>query len=215
MIGVKFGFMHSYSFLNLILNSKEIGMPSIKRNILEIPGADGVTDLTYVFDNEAKYSNRTLKFEFTIDPSVGVANYMKTYSNVCVILHGTQRKIILDDDADYYYYGVVEVGGYKCEKGIATFEVTCDCEPFKTENVETVVSQYINGSAIVNLSNTRKRVVPTITTNTELLITFNNITHQLFEGTTILPELELKNESNGIKVTGVGNISFSYQKGRL
>ena len=215
MIGVKFGFMHSYDFFNLILNSKEIGMPEIKRNVIEIPGADGNTDLTYVFDNEAKFKNRTLKFNFTINPAIGVANYMKTYSNMCVILHGTQRKIILDDDPDYFYSGIIDVGGYKCEKGIATFEITCDCEPFKTENAATVVSQVVNGTATVSLYNSRKRVVPEITADTELLIKFNNITHQLFEGTTIIPELELKNGSNIIEVTGVGNISFSYQKGRL
>lgn len=215
MIGIKFDNMHSYDFLNLILNSKEIGVPEIKRNVLEIPGADGVTDLTYAFDNEAKYNNRTLQFNFTIDPRINVADYIDVYSNVCDLLHGTKRKITLDDDADYYYTGVIEVGNYKCEKGIATFEITCDCEPFKTEHTATVVSRTVNGVSTINLSNTRKRVVPTITTNTELLIKFNNITHQLFEGTNIFPEIELKNGDNNIEVTGVGNISFSYQKGRL
>ena len=73
MKGVKFGIYHSFDFFNLILNSKEIGSPEIKKNLIEIAGADGYLDATYFF-GEPKYTNRTLTFHFTINPSIGAGN---------------------------------------------------------------------------------------------------------------------------------------------
>jgi predicted phage tail component-like protein len=214
MNGVKFGFMHSYDFLKIVLNEKEIGLPEIKTNIIEIPGADGVVDMTDFF-GETKYTNRILKFKFTISPLITQKEYIKTFHNVYNILHGTKRKIILDDEPDYYYFGRVSVGNYKCEKGIATFEMVCDCEPFKTETIVTTVTQNVNGVATVELYNTRKRVVPTITASTEFLFKYDGVYYDGLEGTFTLPEIELVDGYNYVEVTGVGTVTFSYEKGRL
>ena len=214
MNGVKFGFMHSYDFLDIVLSEKEIGVPDVKTNVIEVQGADGVVDMTDFF-GEVKYTNRILKFKFTINPLLKQSEYLNTFNNVQNILHGTQQKIILDDESDYYYFGIISVGNYKCEKGIATFEMTCDCEPFKTENEVTTVTQSINGIVTVELYNSRKRVVPTITASTELLFKYDGVYYDGTEGTFTIPEIELKNGYNYVEVTGVGTVSFSYQKGRL
>ena len=49
MNSVKFGEYHAYNDLNLILNSKEIGSAEIKKNLIEVQGADGFLDLTDFF----------------------------------------------------------------------------------------------------------------------------------------------------------------------
>lgn len=214
MNGVKFGIYHSYEFLDLVLASKEISTPEVKTNHIEVPASDGHIDLTYVF-GEPKYKNREIRLSFTINPAVGVGRYLSVYGNAQTILHGKKMKITLDDDAEYYYYGMLSVGSFKCEKGIATFDITCDCEPFKTEVAETVVTQYVNGTATFQLYNLRKRVVPTITTDSELLFKYEGVYYQGFEGTFTIPEIELKNGNNVVEVTGVGNVTFRYQKGRL
>ena len=214
MRGVKFGFMHSFDFFNLILNSKEIGSPEIKKNLIEIAGADGYLDATYFF-GEPKYTNRTLTFRFTINPSVGASAYLSTYNNVNTILHGTKRKIILDEDTEWSFNGIVSVGDYKCERNIATFDIVCDCEPFRIEEVETVVSQYVDGAGRFDLYNYRKRVVPTITSNSEMVFNYEGTYYNPGSGTFTIPEIELKDGYNYVDVTGVGTVTFRYRKGRL
>lgn len=214
MNGVKFHFYHSYDFFDLILNSKEIGGAEIKKNYIEVPGADGVIDLTHFFGS-AKYHNRILIFNFTINPAVGADAYLSRYSNIQTILHGTKRKIYLDEEPEYYYYGLISVGEYICKNGQATFTITCDCEPYKMEDGETVVSQKVSSNANIALSNTKMPTVPTITTNAEFLISYGGYNDIYPAGTFTIPELELTEGNNQVYVEGTGTITFSYRKGRL
>ena len=46
MKGVRFGDYHSYNDFSLILTSKTIGTPTPKTETIDIPGGDGVLDLT-------------------------------------------------------------------------------------------------------------------------------------------------------------------------
>ena len=79
MKGVKFGNYHSYNDLDLILSQKIIGTPSIKTEVIDIPGGDGVLDLTEYF-GETKYGNRPLTFEFsTVVPR---SQFMELFSKV-------------------------------------------------------------------------------------------------------------------------------------
>ena len=203
--------MDSYRYLNMYLNSKEIGTPKIKRNVIDIDGADGVLDLTG-FYGEPKYSNRTLKFDFTIIPSVDKLNQ---FSVIQHLLHGTKQKIILSDDPDWYYVGVISVDDLKTKDGIATVSIEADCEPFKTAVSETVVSGAVTGSHEFTLVNLRKRVVPKITTDSEFTFTFEGQTYVHDAGTFSLPEIELKDGVNIITATGTGNVSFTFARGRL
>lgn len=212
MNGVKFGTYHSFDMFKLILNSKEIEIPEIKKNQIDIPGGDGSVDMTSFF-GEPKYKNRELKLDFTINSSV--IDPYEAYILVLSLLHGTNRKIIFDDDSGFYYQGTIHVGEYKWKKGIATLSITCDCEPFKNEIVETVVSSSVNGTKKISLYNTRKHVTPIITADTEFLFKYDGIYYQGFEGTFTIPEIELKDGRNDVEVTGVGNVTFIYTQGRL
>ena len=79
MKGITFGSYHSYDSFNLYLNKKTIGTPSPKTETIDIPGGDGVLDLTDFF-GEVKYNNRDLSFEFsTIVPQ---AEFMNLFSRV-------------------------------------------------------------------------------------------------------------------------------------
>ena len=60
---VKFGDLDSYADLGLIREGATIGSPSIKTETVEVPGADGVLDLTEYF-GEVLYNNRDLSFDF-------------------------------------------------------------------------------------------------------------------------------------------------------
>lgn len=126
--GITFGNYHSYRDFGLILSSKVIGAPSPKTEQIDIPGGDGVLDLTEFF-GEVKYNNRTLTFEFsTIVPQ---SEFMPLFSRVQNALHGQKMKITLDDEPEWFYIGRLSVSEWKAEKRIGKLTVECDCEPFK------------------------------------------------------------------------------------
>lgn len=128
MKGITFGNYHSYDDFNLILSQKTIGAPSPKTEIIDIPGSDGVLDLTDFF-GEVKYKNRELSFEFsTIVPQ---EEFMNLFSRVQNALHGQKMQIVIDDDPECFYVGRITVSEWKAERRIGKLTIDCDCEPFK------------------------------------------------------------------------------------
>jgi len=211
MKGIKFGNYHSYDDLHLILSKKEIGSPEIKKNEIDVPGADGVLDNTDYF-GDTKYSNRPLKFEFSV---INQDNFLTHYSEVLDKLHGRKMVIILDEEPDFYYTGRLSVSPFTNEKGIGYISIECDCEPYKKKIDETVVAKAVTTSTSIILANSRQRVVPLITTDAQFTIAFDGYSGTFNAGTFTIPELELNEGNNIINVTGTGNISFVYREGRL
>lgn len=213
MKGVKFGNYHSFYEWGLILGSKEIGSPEPKVNQIEIEGGDGVLDLTEFF-GEVKYKNRPLSFKFS-KTNIVPDGFLALYSLVQNLLHGKRMQIILDDDPGNFYYGRVTINEWKSNKNIGEIVIDVDAEPYKYKLAETVVSKAVSGTATITLNNSRKRVVPVITTDAEMKIAFGNYTGTFSKGTFTIPELELIEGANTVTVTGTGTISFSYREGGL
>ena len=49
MKGIRFGGLHSYDDLGLVLGKKELGAPAVKDYKTDVPGADGSLDQTEFF----------------------------------------------------------------------------------------------------------------------------------------------------------------------
>lgn len=192
---VTFNQNHSYTHYHLILNSKEIENPSAKKILLDIPGADGFLDFTEAF-GDVMYSNRQIKFMFTIDPAQDRTDYISLYETFTNDLHGKYVDIILSEDDLYIYKGRVDVGTFKIEKGILSFDVTCDCDPFKYNATPSNVSATVSGSAT-------------------FIFTFEGNTYTHVAGVFSIPEIELKPGANTVSVAGNGNVYMAYTEGRL
>lgn len=215
MNGITFGSYHSYDDFHLILASKEIGAPTVKIMKIDVAGADGSLDLTDFF-GEPKYENVILKFQFsTIVPQSGFA---ATYSTVKNALHGKKMRVILDGDSQFYYVGRLTVSSFTSSKGIGNISIEADCEPYKYKLEKTVISRAVNGTDTIVLTNSRKRAVPEVLIEAESSL---NIVYQvgnvwdLGSGAYTLPELELAGGENSVTVTGVGNITFTWQEAGL
>lgn len=213
MKGVKFGNYHSYNEWGLILGSKEISSPEPKVNQIEVEGGDGVLDLTEFF-GEVKYKNRKLSFTFS---KLGVVpdGFLALYSVVQNAIHGKSMQVILDDDPNYFYYGRVTVNEWKSNRTIGEIVIEVDAEPYKMKLSETVVTKAVAGTDTIVLTNSRKRVVPTITTTASMNFSFGSYSATVGAGTFIIPELELKEGNNTVTVTGTGTVTFRYQEGGL
>jgi phage-related protein len=212
MHGIRFGDMHSWDDLKMILNSKEIGAPDVKETKINVPGADGSLDLADFF-GEPKYGDVTHKFHFsTIVPH---REFLTQYSTIKNAIHGKKMRVILDDDPLFYWMGRCHVSGFKDEKGIGRVDVDCICEPYKYKIAQTAVTQAVSGTAVINLTNGRKRAVPTITTTAPMTISFGGGSWANSAGTYTIPELELTHGENTVTVTGTGTISFTWQEGDM
>jgi len=210
MKGVKFGNYHSWNDFSLVLSQKIIGTPSPKTETIDIPGGDGVLDLTDFF-GEVKYNNRNLSFEFsTIAPQ---SEFMNLFTRVQNALHGQKMQIILDDDAEWYYAGRITVSEWKAEKSVGKLTIDCDCEPFKSRLGDTVIYQEVNGTEeTVILPNGIKSVVPVIDITGNINLTFGTNYWALTEGRYELPAVRLVNGDNTVLVSGTGTATFAYRE---
>ena len=207
MKGVKFGDFHSWNDFSLILSEKTIGSPSPKTEVIDIPGGDGVLDLTEFF-GEVKYDNRTLEFVFST--KVPQSEFLDLFSRVQNALHGQKMRIVLDEDAEWYYVGRITVSEWKANKAIGKLTIDCDCQPYKTKNTETVVFVEVTEETTVNLSNSKKRVVPTIDITGTVNLTYGANYYALSEGRYDLPAVLLENGNNSILLSGTGTATFRY-----
>ena len=212
MKGITFGSLHSFNNLHLILSQKTIGTPSPKREVIDVPGGDGVLDLTEFF-GAVKYNNRQLSFEFST--MVPQSQFMSLFSEVQNALHGKKMRIILDDDPEWFYMGRISVSEWKADRNIGKLTIDCDCEPYKQSIYTTTVTKIVASNATISLANDKMPTVPTIETTAEFLISFGGYNDLYPAGTFTIPELELWEGNNQVYVEGNGAIYFTYRKGRL
>jgi len=209
MKGIKFGNYHSYNDFSLILSQKTIGAPSPKVETIEIPGGDGVLDLSEFF-GEVKYNNRNLTFDFsTIIPQAG---FLDLFSRIQNAIHGQKMQIVLDDDPEWYYIGRVTVPEWKAERNIGKLTIECDCEPYKVKIAETVISKAVSGETTVILPNSKKTVVPTIDITGAINLTYGTNFYSLSEGRYDLPAVILATGNNEVMLSGTGTATFTYKE---
>lgn len=133
---VTFGTHRSYDDLQILLTGKTIGTPAPKVETIDLPGSDGVLDLTEFFDG-TKYANRQLSFEFAT--KVHRSLFLQQFTMIQNLLHGKKMDIYLSDDPEWYYTGRVHVNEWKADKSVGRFTIDCDCEPFKHRHTAQAV----------------------------------------------------------------------------
>ena len=146
MNGITFGNLHSYRDLHLVLAEKTISAPSPKVETIDVPGGDGVLDLTEFF-GEVKYNNRTLSFVF--NTAVPKSQFLTLFSRVQNLLHGQKMAIYFDEEPEWYYIGRINIAEWKADKRVGTITVDCDCEPFKYRLSSQIVK--LCGLNMINL----------------------------------------------------------------
>lgn len=146
MKGIAFGNLHSYRDLNMILTHKSIGTPSPKTEYLDIPGGDGMLDMTEFF-GEVKYGNRPITYEFST--AIPYEQFPAFFSRVQNALHGQKVPIVDDEDPDCYYIGRLTVSEFQAKRAIGTLTIDCDCEPYKYHLASQTV--HLTGRNMINL----------------------------------------------------------------
>lgn len=105
-----------------------VSSPSPKTNIIDIPGADGAIDATNSLTGYPLYSRRQGSWTFKI--MNGYYSWDILYSRICAFLHGRKLRVMLEDDAMWYYEGRFEVSMTPGENN-SEITISYDLEPYK------------------------------------------------------------------------------------
>ena len=206
MNGVTFGTIHSYNDLNLIL--------APQTNFLQIPGRDGLLDLTEA-NGEVKFNSREFVFTFTVAPG-DTLTFDERVSVVSNVLNGLRCKITLDRDPGYYWQGRCSVSEYDQDKNIGQIEITATVDPYKLKQNATVVSVALSSEEqTVVLTNSRMSAIPTANCTGDCVVTFGGAVYTLEAGTHRIHAIRLVEGENVLKLSGTGEITFTYQEGAL
>ena len=205
----------SFRDWGIYLSSIVIDDPKPKEIYVDIPNGDGALDLTEALTGEVHYESRPFEAVFTIKPetySVELVRYLRSY------LNGKQRTIRTKEEPGYYLIGRCATS-LKNDGVLAILTVKATCQPWKYKNDVTAINMTIgaSGTTTLNLTNERKRVIPTITASAAVTIIFNGQTISVNAGTQRLTNIALSYGDNLLTITGAEGttVLFEYQEGAL
>ena len=205
----------SFRDWGIYLSSIVIDDPQPKEIYVDIPNGDGALDLTEALTGEVHYESRPMEAVFTIKPetySVELVRYLRSY------LNGKQRTIRTKEEPGYYLIGRCATS-IKKDGVLAVLTVKATCQPWKYKNDVTAKNTTIgaSGTTTLNLTNERKRVIPTITASAAVTIAFNGQTISVNAGTQRLTNIALSYGDNLLTITGSEGttVLFEYQEGAL
>lgn len=230
---ITFGTKNTWDDWHLIPTSRPLfNPPSVKTNLIEIPGGDGALDLTTALAGRPLYKNRTGSLEFYVDNNF--LDWTVLYSEIMVYLHGQKMRAVLEDDPSYYYEGRFAINAWKSNKERSSLVIDYDVNPYKkdilgtdeewiwdTFNFETGIIRYykdlpVSGSLSVTVIVDMMPVLPTITTSAAgMTVSFSGETYNLSKGVNHIPEIVLPQGSNVLTFTGSGTITIGQTGGRL
>lgn len=230
MINVLFDSISTYDDWKLMLESIHITFPEPKLELVDIPGMNGKIDLTEA-NGPVCYKNRIVTLTFSLD-----TDYVEWHilsSQIARELHGKQKKCILPDDPNFYYFGRFQLETSKDNDVVTDITITGDVEPFKLERqsslepwlwdpfsfVNGVIRNYgnitINGTGSINIVGMDKPVVPIIIVDRDMTVTFEGQIYELKTGTNIEYDIITDEGDNILTFTGNGEVSIDYRGGVL
>ena len=133
MKGIRFGTIHSFDDLHLVLSTMKIPPAKPKTSFIDLPGADGSVDLTEAF-GRVKYSNRDASFTFTVLPN---QDFEQIKRFVCGKINGSKMKILVEKDPDYFWNGRCYVDEYNSDAALNQIVVAAILDPYKLKETET------------------------------------------------------------------------------
>ena len=124
---ITFGSKNTWEDWHLVPTSRPLFLPpKQKKSITDIPGGDGVLDMSEALTGYPVFNNREGSFEFIV--MNGYWEWYEAYSTVMEDIHGKTLNAYLEDDTDYYYEGQFEVDQWKSDKNYSTILKTLDHE---------------------------------------------------------------------------------------
>lgn len=224
-IGITIGEKHTYRDWGLMWATVSVPMPDARTKTVEVPGANGVLDLTEAINGAVCYANRSITLTFTVNCDMEAWHVL--YARIASYCHGKRLKVTLDTDPSYYYEGRITVQSTKDNNVYGDLTITVDADPLKYEvvsaaeewlwdpfNFDVGVIRVYKDLAVpcsVDVIGTFAPVVPVITCSTALTLKLNGETYQLKQGANENPDIIVMPGENKMEFSGSGTFSIDFR----
>lgn len=229
---VTFGDKNTWDDWRLIPTSRPLfNPPALKERYVDIPGADGLLDLSTIFVNRPIFSNRQGSLEFLVEDQD--TPWEVIYSRIANYLHGRHHRAILEDDPNFFYEGRFKLNQWRSNPSFSTITIDYSVGPYKKSVIGTlddwlwdtfdfeygIIQDFkdmvVNGSLTIELIGLIQPVVPTFTTSEAMQVTWNDRTFPLPKGFSVVHDIEVREGKNVFTFTGNGTVSLEYRGGSL
>lgn len=184
----------------VLLDGYTIETPEPKTYTVDIPGADGVLDLTEALTGDVAYDNCKATFTFYV---IGVEDVENLRRDIMNFLHGKAYDYKMTMDPDYTYHGrfkVAETSFAVYDLGmVAGFSIEIDNNPYKSKGLQTYKLN-ATGGKLFRLLSGRKKVRPTIECEQPCWVTWDGEEIQLGAGTYRLNDVVFEEGWNEIYI---------------
>lgn len=127
---ITFGDKNTWDDWRLVPSSRPLfNPPAQKVKTLDIPGGDGLIDLSQALTGYPVYQNRTGSIEFIVMNDF--KPWHTAYSDIMDYLHGQTMRAILEDDPEYFYEGRFTVNAWKSEQHWSRIVIDYSVGPYK------------------------------------------------------------------------------------
>lgn len=215
----------------ILLDDLNIGEAKLKSTYVDVPGTDGQLNLSYgMTDGNPTFQNRTISFTlFASGLRVENGNYVygSPSDEEAVNLirtqlqgayHGREVRVILPDDPNWYFRGVLSVGD-KVKFNSGRIPISLNVFPYRLKNTETEIQVTIPASGEITASfiNAQRRVIPTFDTTAGVTIQKGSNSWSIQAGETRLSGLYFDAGTTNLKFIGASGtqVTVRYQEGRL
>ena len=204
--------IHTGDDLGLVQEVKEIGNPTPQSYLVEVPGRNGLVNLTKGLTGNVVYNNRTLKFQYLTSGTYEEVEEIIDFFNS---LHGETLKVIDDDTSDYYYEGEATVTVTR--KGIlTTITLSLNANPFRERlDLTNMTTALTTSDKTLVVNNYGVVVQPTIIVDNTAKIIYKGNTYTLSAGTYKISDVELKTGYNSFIVSGSGNLTIQFREAKI
>ena len=126
-------FLNTWTYYGLIPQSRPvIAPPDVQENTIEVPGSNGLVDLSDVLLGHPLYYNRSGSLDFYVDHThSNYTTWENAYDKLLNDLHGMNKKVILTDGMGFYYEGRLKVNSWKSDKLASSITLDYNFAPYK------------------------------------------------------------------------------------
>lgn len=197
--------MNSFSDWHLVPDGRPIiAQPETKTSFVDIPGGQGVIDLSEALTNYPLYKTRTGQINFNVLNDY--ESWESLYQKIANTLHGKVTTLRLEDDPDWYYQGRFKVAWSSPNDGTwSKVSIDYELDPFKYSTELTTIS--VTSTANGNKNTTIKPLPISMPTIIRINIPTMNATSIVFSINN--PELDIT-YSDFTETVGIAGDHYLY-----
>ena len=185
----------------ILTDGYTIDPPEPKTYTVDIPGGNGVIDLTETLLGDVTYKNRKMEFEFYVVGLYDAEEFETLTNSIKQFIHGKAYDFKITMDPLYTYHGRFTLSDIKHSmyaNGLAGYmKLSVDAEPYKFLPDQIYRINAVGGKTIY-LESGRKIVRPVIESTGFVKVAFNNKLYTLPAGAWTINDILFKQGMNEI-----------------